>query len=78
MFAERFEMRPAHAIETQRVTLAVVLTLALATGTTTTLFSIVSKVLFTPFAFEAPETIVFIWSRNEGLPRVRAPLTFTE
>ena len=59
-------------------TLVVVLTLALATGTTTTLFSIVSKVLVTPLAFEAPETIAFVWSRNEGLSRVRAPLTFTE
>ena len=59
-------------------TLVVVLTLALATGTTTTLFSIVSKVLITPLAFEAPETIAFVWSRNEGLSRVRAPLTFTE
>ncbi len=59
-------------------TLVVVLTLALATGTTTTLFSIVSKVLITPLAFEAAETIAFVWSRNEGLSRVRAPLTFTE
>ena len=47
-------------------TLVVVLTLALATGTTTTLFSIVSKVLFTPLAFEAPETIAFIWSRTRA------------
>ena len=57
-------------------TLVVVLTLA--TGTTTTLFSIVSKMLVTPLAFEAAETIAFVWSRNEGLSRVRAPLTFTE
>lgn len=53
--------------------LAVVVTLGLAIGVNTTLFSLASTVLFAILPFEDPDSIVLLWSRNEESNRWREP-----
>lgn len=63
------------------VTLAVVLTLLLATGATTAVFSVVNAVVLRPLPFATPDRLVAIWERNvvHNRPRnVVAPANFHE
>ncbi len=60
------------------LSLAIVLTLGLAIGANTTLFSLATTVLFASLPFEEPESIVFLWSRNQDLNRVRQPMSLPD
>ena len=60
------------------VSLVIVLTLGLAIGVNTTLFSLASTVLFASLPFEEPESVVFLWSRNQDLNRVRQPTSLLD
>lgn len=58
--------------------IAVILTLALAVGTNTTIFSMVKLVVAPPIPFEDTETLVFPIARNPELNRARAGLSLPD
>jgi predicted permease len=66
------------ALSRKGFSLVVVITLGLAIGVNTTLFSLVSTVLFASLPFEDPGSIVFLWSRNQDLNRVREPVSLPD
>jgi len=51
------------------------LTLGLAIGANTTIFTLVDALLLRPLPFAQPDRIVFVWAKNDRLSRVRAPLS---
>ncbi len=53
----------------------IVLTLALAIGATTTIFSMVSTLILQPVPFSDPHQIGFLWMSNAELSRPRVPLS---
>ncbi len=59
-------------------TILAVLTLGLGIAVTTTLFSLVSALLFAESPVKDPERMVFLWGRNERAGENRSPLTLPE
>ncbi|HEV8630997.1 MAG TPA: ABC transporter permease, partial [Thermoanaerobaculia bacterium] len=63
---------------TPGVTAAAVLTLALAIGANTAVFSAVRAVLLRPLPFRAAERLVVIWGKQPGSPFPRLPLSYPD
>ena len=76
----RTELR--HALrslgKTPVFTVLSVLTLGLGIAVTTTMFSLTSKLLFSELPVSDPETLVFVWGRNERASENRASLSLPE
>jgi putative ABC transport system permease protein len=76
----RTELR--HALrslgKTPVFTVLAVLTLGLGVAVTTTMFSLTSTLLFAEHPVSHPESLVFVWGRNERASENRAPLSLPE